>query len=147
MAHLYAATGDGIARLEDAGEGWTVELFLSESGAQCLAVDPVDADTLYAGLREGGVGRTIDGGRSWVDCKLPESAVFSLAVSPADGAVYAAPPRCMRKNSPAASASAASTSAPYQARRRRACLRASSISASSRGVGPDSLGATGNVMR
>ena len=33
--------------------------------------------------------RTTDGGRSWVDCELPEPGVFSLAVSAADGAVYA----------------------------------------------------------
>ena len=46
-------------------------------------------DTVYAGLREGGVRRTRDAGRSWVDCALPEPDVFSLAVSPADGAVYA----------------------------------------------------------
>jgi hypothetical protein len=43
----------------------------------------------YAGLREGGVRRSADGGRSWVDCKLPEPGVFSLAVSAADGVVYA----------------------------------------------------------
>ena len=89
MTWLYLATGDGIARLEEAGEAWTAELFLAGSGAQCLAVDPNDADTVYAGLREGGVRRTSDGGRSWVDCELPEPAVFSLAVSAADGAVYA----------------------------------------------------------
>jgi hypothetical protein len=35
------------------------------------------------------VRRTRDGGRSWVDCALPEPGVFSLAVSAADGAVYA----------------------------------------------------------
>ena len=52
---LYAATGDGIARLDEAGEAWTVDLLLSGSGAQCLAVDPADADVVYAGLREGGV--------------------------------------------------------------------------------------------
>src|SRR5206468_1449242 len=39
--------------------------------------------------REGGVRRTGDGGRSWVDCELPAPGVFSLAVSPVDGAVYA----------------------------------------------------------
>jgi hypothetical protein len=89
MARLYAATGDGIARLDEAGDTWTVELSLVGSGAQCLAVDPADADIVYAGLREGGVRRSVDGGRSWTDCKLPESAVFSLAVSAADGAVYA----------------------------------------------------------
>src|SRR4051794_39577875 len=88
MTRLYAATGDGIARLEESGGAWTVELSLPGSGAQCLAVDPADRDTVYAGLREGGVRRTVDGGRSWDDCKLPELGVFSLAVSVADGAVY-----------------------------------------------------------
>jgi hypothetical protein len=89
MARLYAATGDGIARLEEAGGDWAVELCLSGSGAQCLAVDPADANTVYAGLREGGVRRTTDAGGSWVDCALPEPGVYSLAVSAADGAVYA----------------------------------------------------------
>jgi photosystem II stability/assembly factor-like uncharacterized protein len=89
MARLYAATGDGIVRLDETGEAWTVELSLSGSGAQCLAVDPADADTVYAGLREGGVRRSVDGGRSWLDCRSPEPGVFSLAVSAADGAVYA----------------------------------------------------------
>src|ERR671937_2165352 len=91
MTRLYAATGDGIARLDEAGDEWTVELFLAGSGAQCLAVDPADPDTVYACLREGGVRRTSDGGRSWVDCELPDPGVFSLAVSVADGAVYAGP--------------------------------------------------------
>ena len=89
MARLYAATGDSIARLEENGNAWTVEQSLLGSGAQCLAADPRDPDTVYAGLREGGVRRTDDAGRSWVDCPLPERAVFSLAVSAADGTVYA----------------------------------------------------------
>src|ERR671935_336480 len=89
MTRLYAATGDGIAQFEESGEDWTVELSLPGSGAQCLAVDPNDPDTLYAGLREGGVRRTVDAGGTWVDCALPEPGVFSLAVSAADGAVYA----------------------------------------------------------
>jgi photosystem II stability/assembly factor-like uncharacterized protein len=89
MARLYAATGDGIARLDEAGGKWTSELFLTGSGAQCLAVDPRDPDTLYAGLSARGLSRTQDGGRSWVDCALLERSVFSLAVSAADGAVYA----------------------------------------------------------
>jgi len=46
MACLYAATGDGIARLDESGDAWTVELFLSASGAQCLAVDPDDPNTV-----------------------------------------------------------------------------------------------------
>jgi hypothetical protein len=86
---LYAATGDGIARLDEGNGDWTVERSLTGSTAQCLAVDPVDPARLYAGLQEGGVRRTDDGGRSWIDCSPPQTAVFSLAVSPADGAVYA----------------------------------------------------------
>src|SRR5690349_4995739 len=89
MARLYAATGDGIVRLDEADEAWTAERSLSGSGAQCLAVDPADPDVVYAGLGDGGVRRSVDGGRNWIDCRLPEAGVFSLAVSAADGVVYA----------------------------------------------------------
>ena len=89
MARLYAATGDAIARLDEADGEWTAELFLTGSGAQCLAVDSHDPDMVYTGLREGGVRRTSDGGRSWIDCSPPEPGVFSLAVGAVDGAVYA----------------------------------------------------------
>ncbi len=89
MARLYAATGDAIVRLDERDGAWSAESSLEGRGAQCLAVDPTGSDTLYAGLREGGVRRSDDGGRSWVDCALPEPGVFSLAVSAAGGAVYA----------------------------------------------------------
>jgi BNR/Asp-box repeat len=89
MLRLYAATGDAIARLEQIDGEWSSELSLPGSGAQCLAVDPADPEIVYAGLREGGVRRTADGGRTWADAELPEAAVYSLAVSPVDGAVYA----------------------------------------------------------
>jgi hypothetical protein len=86
---LYAATGDGFARLDEVNGGWVVELSLPGTGAQCLARDPADGNTVFAGLREGGVRRTSDGGRTWADCGLPAPGVFSLAVSAADGSVYA----------------------------------------------------------
>jgi photosystem II stability/assembly factor-like uncharacterized protein len=105
MARLWATTGDAIARLDEAGGDWTVELFLSGCRAQCLAVDPTNGDTAYAGLREGGVRRTTDAGRSWDDCKLPEPGVFSLAVSAAGGALYAGtePSRLFRSDDQGAS--------------------------------------------
>ena len=88
MARLYASTGDGIARLDESNGAWKVELSLHGSGAQCLAVDPRDSDVVYAGLREGGLRRTSDGGRKWADCDLPAQGVFSVAVSGINGAVY-----------------------------------------------------------
>ena len=90
MAGLYAATGDGFARLDEAGEKWTVDYSMSGSGAQCLAVDPADPDTVFVGMREGGVHRSDDGGRSWMDCKLPEPGVLPSAQPMA---------RCMRAQS------------------------------------------------
>ena len=87
---LYAATGDAIARIAESGDAWRVRVSLSGSGAQCLAVDPADGDTVYAGLREAGVRRTTDGGSSWSDCALPAPGVFSLAVSAADVELSAA---------------------------------------------------------
>ncbi len=89
MGRLYAATGDAVARLDEVSGGWNVTLSLQGSGAQCLALDPTDAETVFAGLRAGGVRKTTDGGRAWKDCGLPQPGVFSLAVSPANGAVYA----------------------------------------------------------
>jgi len=86
---LYAATGEGIARLDRADGAWQVEQQLPGGAAQCLAVDPADADTVYAGLLGGGVQRTRDGGRNWDDCRLPADDVFSIAVSPANGVVFA----------------------------------------------------------
>jgi photosystem II stability/assembly factor-like uncharacterized protein len=86
---LYAATGDALARLVEGDGGWEVTLALAGSGAQCLAVDPADPEIVFAGLCEGGIRRTADAGRTWVDCGLPEPGVYSLAVSAVDGAVYA----------------------------------------------------------
>jgi photosystem II stability/assembly factor-like uncharacterized protein len=87
---LWAATGDAIARLDEADGGvWDVAVFLPNSHAQCLALDVSDPDTCFAGLRDGGVRRTRDGGDTWDDCGFPEPGVFSLAVSSAGGAVYA----------------------------------------------------------
>ena len=89
MGRLFAATGDAIVRLEETGGTWVASRSLDGSGAQCLAVDPHTPDSVFAGLREGGVRRSDDGGGTWVDCELPEPGVFSLAVSAADGTVYA----------------------------------------------------------
>ena len=86
-ARLYAATGSSLIRLDEGDGAWSSVLTLAESGAQCLAV--ADRDTIFVGLREGGVRRTDDAGETWSDCNLPQSDVFSVAVSAADGAVYA----------------------------------------------------------
>ena len=89
MARLWGATGDGVVRIDEDGGRWRVLLSLAGSGAQCLSPDPRDPDVAYAGLREGGLRKTADGGETWRDVGLPEPGVFSVAVSPVDGAIYA----------------------------------------------------------
>ena len=85
---LYATTGDGFVRLDEDG-GWSAEPALVGSGAQCLAADPNAPDTVYVGCRGGGIHRSDDAGDSWADLGLPQPDVFSVAVSPVDGAIYA----------------------------------------------------------
>jgi photosystem II stability/assembly factor-like uncharacterized protein len=88
VARLFVATGDAIARLDEERDGWRATNCLNRN-VQCLAVDPSAADVVYAGCRGAGVWKSDDGGESWNDLSLPQPDVFSVAVSPADGAVYA----------------------------------------------------------
>ena len=86
MARLWAATGDGIARLDETGGDWTSEVFLAGSGAQCLAVDPRDPDTVYAGTEPSRLFRSDDRGESWRELEalldLPSRPTWSFPPRP-----------------------------------------------------------------
>jgi hypothetical protein len=56
---------------------------------QCLAVDPRNQDVLYAGSHGEGVWKSTSRGNDWTRLDFAEPNVFSLAISPADGALYA----------------------------------------------------------
>jgi photosystem II stability/assembly factor-like uncharacterized protein len=86
---LLAVTGDAFGRIDAGGGSARVELDLVGSGAQCISVAPRSPDLVYVGTRGNGVRRSKDGGNTWEDAGLPQPDVFSVAVSPADGAVYA----------------------------------------------------------
>ena len=89
VTRLYAATGDGFARIDaEDGRGSATRAHAGRH-ILCLAVDPRGRDTVYAGTRGEGVWKTTDAGATWSDLDFPERDVFSVAVSPADGAVYA----------------------------------------------------------
>jgi photosystem II stability/assembly factor-like uncharacterized protein len=89
MTGLLVATDDDVVRIERDGAEWTASTTLDGRGAQCLAVDPRRPEVAYAGCRGAGVWRSVDGGRSWEDARLPAADVFSVAVSPVDGTAYA----------------------------------------------------------
>jgi photosystem II stability/assembly factor-like uncharacterized protein len=84
-ARLFAATGDGVARLELRNGRVDVEPSL-ELPAQCVAVDPRDGNRVYAGTFDDGIYRTLDGGRHWgqVGEGIPHRRVLSVAISASD---------------------------------------------------------------
>src|SRR6185295_11750550 len=86
---IYLVTGDRFGRVDDLDTAPEPSWALAGSGAQALAVDPRSPEVVYVGCRGGGVMRSRDAGRTWTALELPERDVFSVAVSPADGAVYA----------------------------------------------------------
>ena len=92
---LLALTGEGLFRVivhdeqEDLETDEGATRLLDDDRLQCLAPDPHDRAVAYLGSRGGGVLKSTDGGRTWNDTHLPETDVFSLAVSPVDGSVYA----------------------------------------------------------
>ena len=86
VARVYAAGSEAVAVVEDGG----VETGLTGRGALCLAVDPEDPETLYAGTSDAGLFKSEDGGKSWDRLSgIEHPRVTAVGVSPTDGAVYA----------------------------------------------------------
>jgi photosystem II stability/assembly factor-like uncharacterized protein len=86
MTELVAATGTGVARLTREDAVWTVSAAREIPGAGCLAVS---GSHVYAGGRGGGLWMSDDRGETWQPLSFPEPDVYSVAVSPADGTLYA----------------------------------------------------------
>jgi hypothetical protein len=98
-SRLYAASvGGGVWRSDNGGASWyALDDFMGNLSVACLAFDPGDPDTIYAGTGEGfnnwgsirgeGIWRTMDAGATWQ--QLPSTATWGyvsrIAIS-SDGA-------------------------------------------------------------
>lgn len=89
MFELIVATGDELVHIKPQTGQWHATRLPSGGGMQCLAGDPRNRELLYAGSHGEGVWKSANRGREWRRLEFPEGEVFSLAVSPVDGAVYA----------------------------------------------------------
>ncbi len=87
--NIFVVSDEGLSIVEKEGGRWTATRLLAHRHLQCVALDPHDAATIFAGSRKAGVFRSADGGRTWTRLEVPVRAVFSLAVSAASGTVYA----------------------------------------------------------
>jgi hypothetical protein len=83
---VFVCTSERLVRLEREGRSWTVQPALEEAGIQCVAAAGA---RVLVGTRGRGAYFSADAGASWAQAELPERDVFSVAISAADGALYA----------------------------------------------------------
>lgn len=83
---VYLCTrADSVLRVRQRNGSWIAERVLAGVGAQCVAAR---GNRVLVGSRESGAFFSADAGESWERVDIPEAAVFSAAISPADGALY-----------------------------------------------------------
>jgi hypothetical protein len=83
---VYVCTRDQrLARLERSAGSWRAETVLEEP-VQCVAAD---GERVLVGTQGDGALLSWDSGESWKRVDLPERDVLSVAISRADGALYA----------------------------------------------------------
>ena len=87
MPVVFLCTRDGrLAALRRDGDAWSSAVALEGARAQCVAVDGA---SVLVGTRGRGVLTSRDAGATWTAVELPEPDVMSVAISAADGALYA----------------------------------------------------------
>ncbi len=95
MIKLYVAIDHALAIVIQRTNGWEVDLKLTDTDPQCLAIDPLHHEQVYCGTFDAGVWRSSDAGASWehVGHNIPPERIMSVAVSPLEqfggyGVVY-----------------------------------------------------------
>jgi len=88
---IIAPNGNGLSLAQRQTDGnWSVDFLLEDKDPRCLAVDPFNANVIYAGTQGNGILRSDDAGRTWRSAGMQNHIVKALAVSPHDpGTVYA----------------------------------------------------------
>jgi photosystem II stability/assembly factor-like uncharacterized protein len=84
---VFVCTREGqLVRLASGTGAWTAEVVLDEVEPQCVAAD---GEKVLVGTRGEGLRVSFDSGATWEPVDLPETDIFSVAISAADGAFYA----------------------------------------------------------
>ena len=83
---FVCARDGGLLRLQRTNGSWVGDQMLEDPGAQCVAMKE---ERVLVGTRGRGVLLSVDAGASWEQAQLRKQSVFSVAISDADGALYA----------------------------------------------------------
>jgi hypothetical protein len=93
---FWAGTGVGVYRSLDSGTTWTGVTIDTSTGLlnlsiSALAVNPADANEIWAATRGGGVFTTTDGGTSWtqISAGLPDLDITAMTYNPISTTIYA----------------------------------------------------------
>lgn len=83
MTKLYVATDEALAVLQQRGGEWAVDLQITGSRPQCVAVDTRHPQYVYCGTFDKGLWRSKNAGETWepVGSGITHKAVMSVAVS------------------------------------------------------------------
>jgi hypothetical protein len=83
---LICTRDDRLVAVERTNGAWASETLLEDVPVQCVATDGA---RVLVGTRDRGVLLSTDAGAGWETVELPEPQVYSVAISAADGALYA----------------------------------------------------------
>lgn len=86
MRAFICSRGDVVTRLDYNGASAETRPVLDGVPVRCVAAA---GERVIVGTQGAGLFLSGDGGRSWERVELPERDVFSVAIGPADGALYA----------------------------------------------------------
>src|SRR6266436_5195624 len=86
MRAFICSRDDVVTRLDWEDGSTEAQLVLEGVPVRCVAAD---GDRVLIGTEGAGALLSSDGGRRWERIELPEPDVFSVAIGPADGALYA----------------------------------------------------------
>jgi photosystem II stability/assembly factor-like uncharacterized protein len=86
MSIFVCTRDDRLLRLDGESGPWSAEPVLEGVGVQCVTAAD---ERVLVGTRGHGVYLSADGGAGWERAALPAPDVFSVAISAADGALYA----------------------------------------------------------
>jgi hypothetical protein len=83
---LICTRDDRLVRVDRDNGAWVTDTLLEDVAAQCVAADGA---RILVGTRDRGALLSFDAGASWQTVDLPEPQIYSVAISAADGALYA----------------------------------------------------------
>lgn len=85
MNRIFLSTnGSRLARAECNNDQWSVEFLLEGTSIRCLAVDPNNPNTVYAGTQDRGLLRSDDKGKTWHPLGLEDHVIKAIATSSAE---------------------------------------------------------------